>query len=64
LQRQAQLLERVLLPEQEPQLLALQREVAVHRLLVQVFRLSYSGWQRHFQTYIIDMRPLGQHRPF
>jgi hypothetical protein len=54
----------VLLQEQEPPLLALQKEVALHRLLAQVFQQSYSGSQLHFQTGTIDMHSLAQHRPF
>jgi hypothetical protein len=57
-------LERALLLEQVPRLLALQKVVAVHRLLVQVFRKSCSGSQLHFQTDTIDRRSLGLHRPF
>jgi hypothetical protein len=63
-QEQVQRQERALLLEQEPPLLALQRVVAVHRLLAQVFQQSCSGSQLNFQTYTIDMRSLGQHRPF
>ena len=53
-----------LLLVQEPRLLALQKAVAVHRLLAQVFQQSCSGSQLHFQTCITDMRQLCQHRPF
>jgi hypothetical protein len=56
--------EPALLLEQELLLLALQRAAAEHRLQVQVFLEPYSGSQLHFQTYTIDRRLLGQHRPF
>jgi hypothetical protein len=56
-QVRVQLLQELLLEqEQRLALLAQQKVVAVHRLLVQVFRLSYSDWQPHFQTDTIDKR--------
>jgi hypothetical protein len=63
-QERVQRQEQALLLEQEQRLLALQKVVVVHRLLAQVFQQSCSGSQLHFQTYTIDMRSLGQHRPF
>jgi hypothetical protein len=61
-----QLLERQqgLLLEQELRLLALQKAVAEHRLLAQVFRQPCSGSQRHFQTYTIDRRQPCQRKLF
>ena len=53
----------LLLVQEPPPLLALQKVVAVHRLLAQVHLPSYSDWQLHFATYTIDMRQLCQHRP-
>jgi hypothetical protein len=52
------LLEQVLLPEQEPPLLALQMGAALHKQRAQVFQQFCSDSQRHFQTYITD-----RHRP-
>jgi hypothetical protein len=61
---QPQVRQQELLLEQESPLLALQKAVAEHRLLAQVCLEPYSGSQLHFQTYTIDRRLLGQHKPF
>lgn len=55
----------MLLLVQEPRpLLALQKVVAVHRLLAQEHLPFYSDWQQRFATYTIDRHQLDRRKLF